>query len=144
MMGRKIQGYAVEPHTVAVPRSGATKQWTPNSLRNAAHTLEGVTIYIDGGVTFNELGDAVGSVEYAEYIEGKGVRYEAIISDQDAISLLERGAVQPVPSMHHESKDPDQDGVIRIDSIEFKHMYLTDVPAECVPPLGRPGIDRNI
>jgi len=140
-MARVIQGYCLRPHTETVGSSGIEKEWTADALRKAAPTLAGSPVTKNASKTVESV---IGEVKYSEYVDGKGVRYEAEIHDEQCIELIETGLVEPAPRMMHRTPDDTEPEPVAVEDIEFDSLFLTEQPCESVPELGRPGMDRKI
>lgn len=141
-MSRKIQGFCVEPHKCNVGLSQEEKIFTEDELREAAPTLASKYIYETNQYTMENI---IGEVTYSEYIEGKGVRYEAEIKEPDMAEQIESGRVTPVPVMTHRSIDTEEETPpYKPTEITFDGLFLSPEPTEGVPDLGRPGVQNGL
>lgn len=140
-MPRVIQGYAIEPNTDSVGKSAIQREWREEHLRPAASSLADCPVTTEAGETVDST---VGRVKYAEYIDGRGVRYEAEIIDEDAVEIIHRGGVGLAPRAQVESPEPNEQEPYIARDIEFTSLFITPCPCDNVPEIGRPGIDRKI
>lgn len=126
----KVTGIALKPHTETVGQSGIKKVWPEDVLRKSTPTLNGCPVYAAQG---RSPDDVIGSVLEASYDEGVGVRYEALIEDDEIATKFEEGEIELAPRGHHESIDGSNHTATEVSEFEFTGLFVTQQPTDAVP-----------
>lgn len=129
----KLEGYAIEPG-VSHGQSGFEREWPEEELRESVESLVGAPIAEDSSMATPEK--AIGEVTDAEYVDGRGIWYEAEIWDDEAMQKIEE-SVELAPAMITEEVDLDEEPPYMARDIEFRSLFLAPAVTDNVPGVER-------
>ncbi len=105
-----IHGIAIGENDITVGHKSKTrKRWPKEALESSAKTLVGR--HIVKNHENRDIDAVIGQITDAQYVDGKGVAYQGVISDEETANKIEQGWLDVSPRIYHaENMGEDEDG----------------------------------